>query len=165
MTLSLVYRVSLLLFGILVFPGCAILPPKLELPESVSDISELEPFLTKAVQKKTPPSISIAVVKNNQVAYSEAFGYSDAEQTVPASPETVYQWWSITKLFTAVAILQLHEKNLLSLDDSVVRHLSNFKTRGKSVDAKEITIKHLLSHSSGLGDIGLPILGTPTLGT
>ena len=153
------YRVVLLLVGSLVVAGCAVLPPKLELPESVSSIDELEPYLNKAVTQQTPPSISIAVIKNNQLIYSKAFGHTDAKQKIPATPDTVYQWWSITKLFTAVAVLQLQEKNLLSINDPVLKHLPTFTTRGKKVEPEEVTIKHLLSHSSGLGDIGLSILG------
>jgi len=139
--------------------GCAFLPPKVELPEKITHINELEPYLSKAVASKTPPSISIVVIKDNNIAYANAIGHNDAKSEVSATPESVYQWWSITKLFTAVAILQLQEKNLLTIDDSVVSHLPTFATRGKNVDTRDITIKHLLSHSSGLGDIGNAILG------
>ncbi len=152
-------RIVSLLCVCLLFASCAVLPPKLHLPETVSSISELEPFLNKAVAKQAPPSISIAVVKDKQVVYSNAFGHADADQKIPATPDTVYQWWSITKLFTAVAILQLQEKKQLSIDDPVLKYLPTFTTRGKNVDPAQISIKQLLSHSSGLGDIGLSILG------
>jgi len=139
--------------------GCAFLPPKLELPETISEIDELEPYLDRAVERRTPPSISIAVARNNGVSYLKSFGYIDIDGEIHATPQSVYQWWSITKLFTAVAILQLQERGLLNVDDSVLTHLPTFITRGKGVNSKDITIAHLLSHSSGLGDIGIPILG------
>ena len=139
--------------------GCAFLPPKMALPEQINHVDELDPYLSKAIQHQTPPSISIVVTKDNNIAYSKSFGHNDAEAQIPATPESVYQWWSITKLFTAVAVLQLQEANLLHIDDSVVTHLPAFTTRGKNVDPQDITVKHLLSHSSGLGDIGMSILG------
>ena len=139
--------------------GCAFLPPKLVLPDTVATVEQLEPYLEDAVSSKTPPSVSVGVVRDGKVAYAKSFGYSDSLATVEASPDTVYQWWSLTKLFTVVAILQLQEQGLLSIDDPVAQHLPTFKVRGKQGKGQEITIKHLLSHSSGLGDIGMEILG------
>lgn len=150
------------LFSILMafsLSGCAFLPPKLNLPASVTSMDELEPFLTDAVSKRTPPSISVAVIKNDNAIYTKAFGYTDLAGKQEASPDTVYQWWSLTKLFTAVALLQLQEQNLLSIDDPVAKHLPTFTARGRHSKEQVITIKQLLSHSSGLGDIGMEILG------
>ncbi len=153
------FRLFLLCFTALTVSGCVFLPPKLELPTAASHINELEPYLETAVAMKSPPSLSILVIKDQDIVYANAFGHTDAAQDVRATPDTVYQWWSITKLFTAVAILQLQEQRLLSIDDSVVEHLPSFSTRGKNTTAETVTIKHLLSHSSGLGDIGMKILG------
>jgi len=122
-------------------------------------MAALEPYLENAVLHQKPPSVSVGVIKNNNTVYTKAFGHTDALAQSPASPDTVYQWWSLTKLFTAVAVLQLQERGLLSIDDSVADHLPGFTTRGKSVNPQDIIIKQLLSHSSGLGDIGMAILG------
>lgn len=71
----------------------------------------------------------------------------------------MYQWWSLTKLFTAAAVLQLHERDLLELDDPVSKYLPFFEVTNRNKDSDPITIRQLLSHSSGLGDIGFSILG------
>lgn len=148
-----------ILIAALCLSSCAFLPPKLALPATVASMAELEPYLEDAVLHQKPPSISVGVIKNNDVTYAKAFGHADALRKTPASPDTVYQWWSLTKLFTSVAVLQLQERGLLSIDDPVAEHLPGFTTRGKKVNPHDITIKQLLSHSSGLGDIGMAILG------
>ncbi len=153
------YRYIPLLFIAVFLPACAFLPPKLELPKAAASIEDLEPYLEKAVSESSPPSISVVVVKDQDIVYANAFGHADADRSIVATPDTVYQWWSITKLFTATAILQLQERGLLSIDDSVNKHLPLFSTRGTKASGQEITIKQLLSHSSGLGDIGIKILG------
>jgi len=76
--------------------GCAVFPPKLELPVSADTIEDLEPFLINAVALKSPPSISVAVLKDNQTVYAKAFGHLDSNGKAPATPESVYQWWSLT---------------------------------------------------------------------
>jgi len=139
--------------------SCAILPPKLALPDSANSMADIEPYLQSAVERNSPPSISIAVIKGDDAVYSKAFGHTDPEGVVKASPESVYQWWSLTKLFTAVAVLQLQEQDLLSIDDPVSKHIPTFTVRGKHSTKREITIKDLLSHSSGLDDVGMAILG------
>jgi len=139
--------------------GCAVLPPKLTLPESVNNIEQLEPFLEQAVSRQEPPGLSVSVIKSGETVYAKSFGYADANQSVPVTSNTVFQWWSITKLFTAVAILQLQEAGKLSIDDPAQRHLAAFEVRGNKSKGQDITIKQLLSHSSGLGDIGTRILG------
>lgn len=156
MRLIWILQVSIIWFSL---GACAIAPPKFELPEAVQDISDLEPYLKNAVAENQPPSVSIGVIKNNDVVYAKAFGHADALSELEATPDTVYQWWSLTKLFTAVAILQLQERELLSIDDPVAMHLPGFEVRGGHSENKTITIKQLLSHSSGLGDIGMKILG------
>jgi len=139
--------------------GCAIFPPQLELPDIINAINEIEPYLQKAVEKEQPPSITLAVVKGGVTQYSKSFGYADVPVKKKATDQTIYQWWSLTKLFTAVAILQLQEKGLINIDDPVSKHLSFFKVRNLKDENQPITIRQLLSHSSGLGDIGMSILG------
>ena len=92
------------------------------------------------------PSASLAVVKNGKIAYLQAYGNARLDPPTPASPEMRYSIGSISKQFTAAAILMLAEEGKLSLDDPVSKYISGL-TRGN-----EITIRELLSHTSGYQD-------------
>ena len=65
---------------------------------------------------------------------------------------TVYHWWSTTKIFTAVAIFQLQEAGLLNIEDPVDKYLPFFDVQYPTAESTQITIKHLLNHSSGIPD-------------
>lgn len=121
-----------------------------------STIKGLEHSIEKSVNKKRPVGMSLVVVKNNKTVYSKGFGQATTEKK--ASPQTTYQWWSLTKPFTAVAVLQLQEKGLLDIEDPIMKYLPFFDVILKKEKYKNVTIKQLLSHSSGLEDIGMEIL-------
>lgn len=145
--------------GLTLLHSCAYLPPQLELPVKIEVIEELEPYLESAVADLQPPAISIGVVQGGVTRYANSFGTIDANATKRATKETVYQWWSLTKLFTAVAVLQLQEKGLININDPVNSHVRYFQVRNLQDSDQPITIRQLLSHSSGLGDVGISILG------
>lgn len=92
------------------------------------------------------PSTSIVVVKNGQIAYVKAYGDARIDPQVTATPDMRYSIGSISKQFTATAILMLQEEGKLSLDDKVSKYISNL-TR-----ADDVTIRELLSHTSGYQD-------------
>ena len=92
------------------------------------------------------PSASLAIVRGNHIAYTQAYGEARLDPRIPATPEMRYSIGSISKQFTATAILMLTEQGKLSLDDPVGRFLPDL-TR-----ANEVTIRELLSHTSGYQD-------------
>ena len=92
------------------------------------------------------PSASVAVVKDGTLVYAHAYGNGRLEPPTPATAEMRYKIGSISKQFTATAILMLAEQGKLSLDDPVSRFVPDL-TR-----AKEVTIRQLLSHTSGYQD-------------
>ena len=92
------------------------------------------------------PSASLAVVKDAKIAYLQAYGNARLDPRTPASSEMRYSIGSISKQFTAAAILMLAEEGKLSLDDAVSKYVSGL-TRGN-----EVTIRELLSHTSGYQD-------------
>src|SRR5271157_1239153 len=92
------------------------------------------------------PSSSLAVVKDGEIAYLQAYGNARLDPPTPARPEMRYSIGSISKQFTAAAILMLAEEGELSLDDPVSKYISGL-TRGN-----EVTIRELLSHTSGYQD-------------
>lgn len=85
------------------------------------------------------------VAKNGQVIYRKAFGLADLELNVPMQPDMVFRIGSVTKQFTAIAILQLMEQGKLSLQDEITKYLPDYPMHGHS-----ITIEHLLTHTSGI---------------
>jgi len=122
-------------------------------PQSVSSIAELEAYLNKLVEFGAPPGLSLAVAKDGAIVYNKAFGLADGPKRVAATPETVYQWMSLSKIVTATAIVQLHERGGLNIHDEVSTHLPFFKVQYPSDGSEKITIQHLLNHSSGLPDL------------
>lgn len=91
--------------------------------------------------------LSIAVVRHGQLVLAKGFGYADLSERVPVSADTVFRLASITKEFTAAALLHLQEEGELSLDDRIGDYLPNYPAAGQ-----RITIRDLLSHTSGLSD-------------
>lgn len=98
--------------------------------------------------------MSLIIVKGNSIVYCKGFGWADKPKNIKATPNTVYHWWSVTKIATAIAILQLQEKGRLQLDDSVSKYLPFFKVEYPSKNCNVVTINHLLNHSSGIPDAG-----------
>jgi len=116
--------------------------------------SQLSPDLRERIDKAAidaltatdVPSASIAVVKNSKIVYLQAYGDATLEPRTAARPAMRYSIGSISKQFTASAILLLQEQGKLSLDDKVARFIPDL-TR-----ANEVTIRQLLSHTSGYQD-------------
>lgn len=106
----------------------------------------LEKTALPELQRSGVPGCSVALVDRGGLLWAGGFGYTDAARTRPAEADTVYRLFSGTKVFTAVAVLQLEERGLLSLVDPVECHLP--EARG----ARGITLLQLLSHQSGLKD-------------
>jgi CubicO group peptidase (beta-lactamase class C family) len=98
--------------------------------------------------RQCPPGLSVAVVKSGAV-WSEGFGLADIEAPNPADADTVYLWFSMTKLVTATAVLQLADRGRLDLDSPVASLLPDFPRRDRG---GRVTSRHLLSHSAGLAN-------------
>lgn len=108
--------------------------------------SKLTPKIAEALKKSGAPSVSVAVVQDGKLAYAKAFGMADLAAAKAAGLDTRYAIGSVSKQFTVAAILKLAELGGLSLDDKVAKYFPNL-TR-----ANEITIRELLSHTSGYED-------------
>src|SRR5712675_392132 len=107
---------------------------------------KVDAIANQVLQSTGVPSASVAVVKNGRVAYANAYGAAKLDPRAPATPDLRYAIGSISKQFTAVAILLLQQDGKLRLDDPVSRFIPGL-TRGN-----EVTIRQLLSHTSGYQD-------------
>ncbi len=96
------------------------------------------------------PGIAVGVVYDQQLVWSHGFGFADVEKRLPMTAQTRFRIASNSKLFTAIAIMQLREAGKLRLDDPVAKYLPWFKVKPAGADDGPITIEQLLSHSSGL---------------
>ena len=106
----------------------------------------VDSIASQILQSTGVPSASIAVVKNGTVAYAKAYGAAKLDPRFTATPDLRYAVGSISKQFTAVAILLLQQEGKLKLDDPVSRFIPGL-TRGN-----DVTVRQLLSHTSGYQD-------------
>lgn len=106
-----------------------------------------------------PPGLSVIIIKDGEVVYTKAFGFADGPRNVAATSDTVYHWWSMTKIPTALSIMQLREQGKINLDDEVTQYLPWFEVRSSSNAKPVISIRHLLQHTSGLPDIIPAMIG------
>ncbi|MGE0556081.1 MAG: serine hydrolase domain-containing protein [Gemmatimonadales bacterium] len=89
--------------------------------------------------------IQIGVARGGKVIFARGYGMASIELNVPATTRTVYRIGSVTKQFTAAAIMQLVEQGKVSLDDEITKYIPGFPTQGHKV-----TVHHLLTHTSGI---------------
>lgn len=106
---------------------------------------KVDDYVKAEMQKQHVPGISIAVMKDGKIIKAEGYGLANVELNVPARPETVYQIGSVSKQLISAGILLLIQDGKLSLDDKISQFLE-----GTPDTWKEITIRHLLTHTSGI---------------
>lgn len=101
------------------------------------------------------PGMSLVVVKDDQIIFMKGFGYKDFTKQIPATADTQFAIGSASKAFTALSVLMTQDEGKLSLDDNPKKHLAYFKINDVETD-KNITIRDILSHASGLNrtDLG-----------
>jgi CubicO group peptidase (beta-lactamase class C family) len=104
--------------------------------------TELERLVRKEQREKRLPSIAVSVMRDGELAWEIAVGTADVETGREATPETQYRLGSITKTFTAAAVMQLRDEGGLDLEDTLDKHVEGAKHAP--------TIRRLLSHTSGL---------------
>ncbi|HEY31729.1 MAG TPA: beta-lactamase family protein [Dehalococcoidia bacterium] len=110
------------------------------------DISEL---VSERMAAENIPGVVVVVVQDAQVIYLQGFGTASLKNPYPVTPQTVFDLASCSKSFTALAVLILRDDDLVDLDSPVSHYLPDFKTADPEI-AAEITVRHLLHHSSGL---------------
>jgi CubicO group peptidase (beta-lactamase class C family) len=112
------------------------------------------------------PGASVTVIQNGKVLFVKGYGLANVEEKIRCTPETNFRLASLTKQFTAMSILILADRGKLSLDDSLIEFFPEFRSY-----AKQITVRHLLGHTSGLidyedlipADTSIPVLDRDVL--
>lgn len=113
-------------------------------PLDPSVIKRIDTDVQTVLERSGAPSAVIAVVDDGRIVYRKAYGLRDRERRLAATVDTHYEIGSITKQFTAAAILQLQQAGKLSIDDKLSKYLPD------APHADEVTLRQLLSHTSGL---------------
>ncbi|MGJ3237152.1 MAG: serine hydrolase [Anaerolineae bacterium] len=111
-------------------------------------IDLLDKWLSKSVHDSHLPGLALGLVHNGDLIWGKGYGYADLATQTPVTLDTRFRIASITKSFTAVAILQLYDAGKLRLDDPLTKYLEWFDLHYP--DAPPITIYHCLTHTSGL---------------
>jgi len=111
----------------------------------VALVAEIDALAAEALEAGPLAGVSIAFGRNGRTVVSKGYGLADMGQGLPATADTVYPIASLTKQFTAAAVLQLVEAGRLSLDADLTTLLPDFPMQGRHV-----TVRHLLNHTSGL---------------
>jgi CubicO group peptidase (beta-lactamase class C family) len=123
--------------------------------EQVSS-QQFDQHMRALIEHRVAPSLAVITVRGSGIVVADGYGHPTLGKQAGASAETVYLYGSMTKLFTATAVMQLRERGLVELDRPVRDYVQDFLLR--SASGREITVRHLLSHSSGianpLGDSG-----------
>ena len=128
----------------LVLLGTGVAPAAAQ-PDRAALVKKLDSLAGSGVLENRAVGIAAAVVKGNDTLLLKGYGKADVEWSVPLPVDAIFEIGSVTKQFTAVAILQLRDEGKLSLDDPITKWLPDFDTRGNT-----LTLRRLLDHTSGI---------------
>ncbi len=138
--------------GLSVFVGCVIGAAVTPLTTSAQEplwggalVTKIDSLAQATLADGLVSGLSIGVKRGPDLLLAQGYGLADLDNQVPAGPHTVYQIGSVTKQFTAAAIMQLVDSGAIGLDDPITKFLPDYATRGHHV-----TIRHLLTHTSGI---------------
>ncbi len=114
-------------------------------------VKSSDEFFNKNLQQnKNIVGISAAIIVNDSVIWSNGFGYADKLNKVPMTTNTVVNMGSITKTFTSLSVMQLQQKGLLNINNPLNSYLTDFRPKTKNIDIKDITVRSVLTHTSGI---------------
>jgi len=138
-------------------PDAAAPSRALEETSSSSSLHSLEEFFRRGVSETGVVGAGLVVLRGSQILLSSYVGLADRERNVPASPDTIWHWASITKTFTGVTIMQLRDRGRLSLDDQIVRYVPELAAvHDPFGSVSGITLRHLMTHSAGFRSATFP---------
>jgi CubicO group peptidase (beta-lactamase class C family) len=116
-------------------------------------LSAFHDYLKAELANRQIVGASLMVVRNSnapRVAFQDFLGQANLEKNQPVDEHTIYHWASITKTFTGIAVMQLRDRGLLSLEDPVIKYIPEMRDiHDPFGDRSEITIRHLMTHSAG----------------
>lgn len=161
-------KIAGLLLAALLMPallaGCASPPvrPTTLIPGEYGYLKEhITWLIRKEMSKNNVQGLSIALVDDQQVVWTEGFGYADTAARLPATADTIYRVGSVSKLFTSTAAVQLVEQGRLDLDAPLATYVPDFSLRSRFSNAAPITLRSIMTHHSGIPSDYLKGMWTP----
>lgn len=137
----------LIVFGYFAEPGMAKYKKTREFKKTIAEFSGV---YKKSLEENGVVGSSIMLIHDNDVLFKEFYGMANKEKNQKVDSNTIYHWASITKTFTGIAVLQLRDRGLLKLEDPVVKYIPELRmVHNPYGDMSKVTIRHLLSHTSG----------------
>jgi CubicO group peptidase (beta-lactamase class C family) len=138
--------ILVLLIGMMTSPAAAIAPI------NPADVTNIDTFVRAQVERHGIPGLALAIVEGDQVVHLGGYGRADETERA-VTPQTPFVLASVSKPITALAVMQLVEAGKLELDAPVQRYLPEFRV-GDPIASRQITIRHLLQHTSGIPEQG-----------
>jgi Beta-lactamase class C and other penicillin binding proteins len=111
---------------------------------------EMRELIEKTMKSSKVVGLSFALVDNQEVVWSEGFGYSDKANKIKATPQTIYRVGSISKLFTATSVMQLAERGKINIDNPMQTYIPEFGIKSRFTNQGSITPRNIMTHHSGL---------------
>ncbi len=139
--------------------GCLLLTASQIYAQSKVDgeMQKFKSFYEQSLRRHGIIGSSFMLIHDNKVIDREFYGTANLEKKQTVDENTIYHWASITKTFTGIAIMQLRDRGLLKLDDPIIKYLPELReVHNPYGDMSEITIRQLMSHSSGFRDSSFP---------
>jgi CubicO group peptidase (beta-lactamase class C family) len=120
-------------------------------PEMGQVIDAHRAAIVEKMRKNKIPGVAVALVDRERVLWAAGFGYTDTDKKTPVTPETIFSMQSMSKTFTATAVLFAVQDGLLDLDTPITTYLPEFtvNSRFEEHPERKITLRHLLSHTAG----------------
>lgn len=138
---------SLILVAFLCHNSLPAQPQSKQMDKKFSDLTD---FYKKKSEEKKVVGSSLAMVRDGDVIYHSVYGLTDRDKEKPITKSSIFHWASITKTFTGIAIMQLRDHGLLTLDDRVTEYIPELReVHNEYGNMDEITIRHLMTHSAG----------------
>ncbi|OGO50784.1 MAG: hypothetical protein A2148_03640 [Chloroflexi bacterium RBG_16_68_14] len=115
-------------------------------------LGQVDDLVIATMNEHALAGLAVGVVHRGELVYAKGFGLADAKEERPVTPDTVFRIGSISKTFTAIALMQLWEQGKFQLDDPVKDYLTAFKVLHRDPNAPPVTFRHLLTHTAGIGE-------------
>ncbi|MGE5334920.1 MAG: serine hydrolase domain-containing protein, partial [Nitrososphaerota archaeon] len=158
MNAKLVRAITLLLGACLLLAGMSTFPINVQARSNESSSQAIDAYIASRMQAAHIPGLSLAVVKGDQIAYLKGYGHADPSGH-PVTPQTPFIIGSISKTFTALALMQLVEAGKVDVDAPVQRYLPWFSLADSHASAR-ITVRNLLNQTSGIPQLQDSMLWT-----
>lgn len=138
-----------------VLAGCASAPEPPPVAEGLpAAVAHIEQYAEFEASRMREGGLAIVAAADGRIVLSDGFGYADDDSKRPITGDTAYRVGSITKLFTAISVMQLVEQGLVDLDEPFATYVPDFSIQSREVGYPPFTVRDMLTHQAGLpGDV------------